>query len=238
MKFSNRNIGGDRKTTIQNGSDLPSSFYKFKLISYAAVAAILVIILCTFIFKDKIINIFSFFTTKNNTFSYVVGSFEDIERLYVLENNVADVYEYTDSDKKRTYILRFSVNVYYDLSDVKTEKREDGSYLITIPEPTFEGALINDDTIYTEEKKIEESENKDEESNDEYGIEIFSESTSLFGSKFQQGDDRKFAESKINEYKESNKEKIKEDAEENFKEKLKDLQLLYNDSTKVEVAYE
>jgi len=139
---------------------------------------------CAYIYKENAVNIRVKVSPQNQTSAYVLGQYKAINELRVLKINKADFYHYKDEKREAEIIVRYYVNVSFDLNNYNIIKNSDDTVNIVIKKPEIK-AILNTGTKYTEDKVPE----------DYPGVEIIAASNSILtpGYDFKIGDIEKIA---------------------------------------------
>jgi len=172
------------------------------------------VVLCfsAYKYKENAVNILVKASPQNQTSAYALGQYKSINELHVLKINKADIYHYIDDTRDAELIIRYYVNVFFDLNNYKVIQNSDDTVNIEIKKPEINTNLYTD-TKYSEEKAPE----------DYPGVEILAASNSLLipGYDFKIGEIEDIANSFIN--KELDKKRIEYEkmAFDNLKVKLK-----------------
>lgn len=162
-------------------------------------------------YKETAGNIFTGLLPKKQTSSYVLYQMKNIKELQALKLNKADYYHYKDSNNRDAeLIIRYYININFNLDDCKITKKGDGSFAVELKKPEINAVLL-DGIDYTEKKQP-----------DYYlGIEIFSISKYWeTGSDFKMGEITDIAQKYIDDKCTQNAESYINEAFVNIKDKL------------------
>lgn len=162
-------------------------------------------------YKKTAGNIFTGLLPKKQTSSYVLYQMKNIKELQALKLNKADYYQYKDNNNRSAeLIIRYYININFNLDDCKITKKSDGSFAVELKKPKINAVLL-DGIDYTEKKQP-----------DYYpGIEIFSISKYWeAGSDFKMGEITDIAQKYIDNKCTQNTESYTREAFDNIKDKL------------------
>lgn len=148
---------------------------------------------------------------KNQSSAYVLFQMQNIKEIQALRLNKADYYLYHDLEGRSAgLIVRYYINVNFNLEESSLTQRDDGSYTLHMKRPIISANLL-DGVDYTEKKEP-----------DSYpGVEIFAISNSwILGPDFQMGEIRALAQNYIDDKSFENIDSYTKEAFDNLSEKL------------------
>ncbi|MBU3112707.1 hypothetical protein [Clostridium lacusfryxellense] len=163
-------------------------------------------------YKENAANILVNALPQNQTSVYALGQYKPINELRVLKINKADFYHYKDDTRDAELIIRYDVNVFFDLNNYKVIQNSNGTVNIEIKKPEIKTNL------YTDTKYI-----KDMAPEDYPGVEILTSSNSIVtpGYDFKIGEIEDIAKIFINKELDKNKIEYEKMAFDNLEVKLK-----------------
>lgn len=162
-------------------------------------------------YKENAVNMFTGLLPQKQTSSYVLFQMKNIKELQALKLNKADYYKYEDDNYRNAeLIIRYYININFNLDDCKVTQRDDGSFAVELKKPRINAVLL-DGIDYTEKKQP-----------DYYpGIEIFRKSSYWdTGMDFKMGEITDIAQKYIDDKCTQNTESYTREAFDNIKEKL------------------
>lgn len=185
-----------------------------KILIVLMIACAITISLCFFAYKYKqnAVNILVKAAPQNKTSAYVLGQYKSINELQVLKINKADFYHYKDEKREAELIIRYYVNVFFNLNNCKVIQNSNDTVNIEIKKPEIK-TILYPDTKYTEDKA----------SKDYPGVEILTASNSIVipGYDFKIGEIEDIAKRFINKEFDKNQIEYEKMAFDNLKVKLK-----------------
>lgn len=144
---------------------------KAKILNTILFALIIIIVSLSFFvykYKESAGNILVKASPQKQTSAYVLGQYNAIKELHVLELNKADFYHYKDKTRDAELIIRYTVNASFDLNNCNIIQNSNDTVNIVIKRPKIK-TILNPDTKYTKDKAPE----------DYPGVEILAASNSI-----------------------------------------------------------